>query len=87
MLVCFNSHSCFLSGLGFIPCLLVLTLSFSRVGLEVVIGVNGWLWKREDSLNNFSVVREVHPGAELYSLAWQTEELLALGRVGLINEP
>jgi len=54
--------------------------SIQTAGMEVVIGVNGWLWKKEEITRNFAIIRELHPGAELYSLAWQSEELEALGK-------
>jgi hypothetical protein len=51
------------------------------LGMEVVIGVNGWLWHMDEVTSNWSIVRDLHPGAELYSLAWQSEELECLGKV------
>ena len=49
--------------------------------MEVVICVNGWVWEEKEITKNFNTIRILNPAAEVYSLRWQTEELLELGRV------
>lgn len=49
-------------------------------GMEVLIGINGWLWKEDEVTKNFTKLHHLHPGAEIYSLQWQTEHLNRLGK-------
>lgn len=49
-------------------------------GMEVFIAVNGWLWNEEEVTTNFNTIPILHPGAEVYSLRWQTEHLNRLGK-------
>ena len=56
-------------------------LRVENAGLQVFICVNGWLWKHQEVEKNFNTVRLLNPSAEVYSLQWESEELIALGTV------
>merc|ERR1712137_91827 len=46
-----------------------------RAGMEVFIGVPGWMTDDYSFIKDLSQVSELHPGAETYALEWQTSEL------------
>ena len=50
-------------------------------GLTVTICVNGWLWKEQDIRTNFDTIKALNCATEVYSLKWETEQLLELGSV------
>eukprot|EP01094_Clydonella_sp_ATCC50884_P014970 TRINITY_DN25549_c0_g1_i1.p1 TRINITY_DN25549_c0_g1~~TRINITY_DN25549_c0_g1_i1.p1 ORF type:complete len:346 (+),score=133.07 TRINITY_DN25549_c0_g1_i1:107-1039(+) len=48
--------------------------------MTVTICVNGWLWREHDVTQNFNTVKRINPATEVYSLRWETDELLDLGK-------
>eukprot|EP01095_Lingulamoeba_sp_RSL-Kostka_P007291 TRINITY_DN2307_c0_g1_i1.p1 TRINITY_DN2307_c0_g1~~TRINITY_DN2307_c0_g1_i1.p1 ORF type:complete len:283 (+),score=94.85 TRINITY_DN2307_c0_g1_i1:195-1043(+) len=48
--------------------------------MQVFVCVNGWLWREREIKHNWDTVKHLCPNAEVYTLKWETEELLALGR-------
>jgi hypothetical protein len=54
--------------------------------LQVVIGVNGWLWEQEDVVNNFLPVLDLCPSCEVYSVQWESKQLLDIGYVSQLYE-
>ena len=55
-------------------------ISTRNTGLRVCICVQGWLWKETELRTMWQPIRDFDPSAEVYSLRWETKELLHLGK-------
>jgi len=56
------------------------TAAVEGAGMQVFICVNGWLWNEKEITSNWNTVKHLNESAEVYSLQYETDDLLTLGR-------
>lgn len=50
-----------------------------NTGMRVCICIQGWLWRKSELTTMWTPIRDADPSSEIYSLKWETKELLNLG--------